>query len=192
MRRPLRWLSYSILALSARRAGLPAAAFYIALAAACTSFAPAPQHSPSSPATASSAEAPAFSTELADGRLREAAFEQAWRIVHERFYDPAFNGVDWDAVRLRYLPQLGRVQTDAGFYALLGRMVGELRDSHTRVYNAHDYRNRLDYVVSTFGLRVAEVDDQVAIVQVLPDTNAARAGLARRDDHRSRQWRSGA
>ncbi len=178
MQPPLCWLSYSWQALSARRAGLTAAALSVALAAACTSLAPAPHHSQSSPAAASTAPAPAFSAELADVRLREAAFDQAWRIVHERFYDPAFNGVDWEAVRLRYLPQIERVPTDAAFYALLGRMVGELRDSHTRVYNARDYRNRLDYVVSTFGLRVAEVDGEVAIVQVLPDTDAARAGLS--------------
>jgi carboxyl-terminal processing protease len=178
MQRPLRWLSYSLPALSARRAGLTAAALSVALAAACTSLSPAPHHSQSPPAAASTAPAPALSAELADVRLREAAFDQAWRIVHERFYDPAFNGVDWEAVRWRYLPQIERVRTDAAFYALLGRMVGELRDSHTRVYNARDYRNRLDYVVSTFGLRVTEIDGEVAIVQVLPDTDAARAGLS--------------
>ena len=123
------------------------------------------------------AVAPPFSTELADERTRDAAFEQAWRIVQERFYDAAFNGVDWEAVRLRYLPQLDRVQSDSGFYSLLGRMVGELRDSHTRVYSAREYRNRQDFVMSTYGLRVAEVEGEVAIVQVLPDTDAARAGL---------------
>lgn len=177
MQRPLRWLSHSWQVLSARRAGLTAAALSVTLAAACTSLAPGPIPSPSSRPAVSTAAAPAFSAELADTRLREAAFDQAWRIVHERFYDPGFNGVDWEMVRLRYLPQLERVQTDAAFYALLGRMVEELRDSHTRVYNAREYRNRLDYVVSTFGLRVAEVEGAVAIVQVLPDTDAARAGL---------------
>jgi carboxyl-terminal processing protease len=176
MQQALRCLWHSLSALSVRRAGLAATALAVALAAACTSLAPWPPPSPSSPS--SSVAAPAFSAELADARLREAAFDQTWRMVDERFYDPGFNGVDWEAVRLRYLPQLDRVQTDAGLYALLGRMVGELRDSHTRVYNARDYRNRLDYVISTLGLRVAEVEGEVAIIQVLPDTDAARAGLS--------------
>jgi carboxyl-terminal processing protease len=175
MRHPPRRLSHSLRAASMRRAGLIAAALTVAMAAACTSLAPGPNLPQSSrPATTASA----FSAELADARSRDAAFDQAWRIVNERFYDPGFNGVDWEAVRLRYLPQVERVQSDGAFYALLGRMVRELRDSHTRVYNAREYRNRLDYVVSTFGLRVAEVEREVAIIQVLPGTDAARTGLS--------------
>ena len=172
MQRLLRRLADFWRQLPAPRAALRVAALSGALATACTALAPVPTH-----LAAPTVAAPAFSAELADAGMRDAAFDQAWRIVSERFYDPAFNGVDWEAVRLRYLPQVERVQTDAAFYALLGRMVGELRDSHTRVYNARDYRNRRDYVVSTHGLRVAEVDGAVAIVQVLPDTGAARAGL---------------
>ncbi|MBP8297575.1 MAG: hypothetical protein KAX84_15800 [Burkholderiales bacterium] len=173
MLRPLLRLRVRLQYLLRRRAGLAAAVAATLLAAACTGLAPAPDARLSVPGAA----ARAFSAELADARSRDAAFEQVWRIVNERFYDPGFNGVDWEAVRLRYLPQVERVQSDAAFYALLGRMAGELRDSHTRVYNAREYRNRLDYVVSTFGLRVAEVEGEVAVIQVLPDTGAARAGV---------------
>src|SRR5205823_10553416 len=88
-----------------------------------------------------------------------------------------FNGVDWEAVRLRYLPQLERVQSDAAFYSLLGRMVAELRDSHTRIYTAREYRNRLESVMSTVGIRVAVVEGEIAIVEVMPDTPAALAGV---------------
>ena len=175
MLRPLRRLMDRPQCVPARRAGLAAVAAAMALAA-CTGLAPAPDTGPAA-SSAVPATAAAFSAELADARSRDAAFEQAWRIVNDRFYDPGFNGVDWEAVRLRYLPQVERVQSDAAFYALLGRMAGELRDSHTRAYDAGDYRNRLDYVVSTFGLRVAEVEGEVAVIQVLPDTGAARAGV---------------
>jgi C-terminal peptidase prc len=182
MQRALRWLPGLLHSLTARGIGLPAALVSMVLATACTSLTPSPRDLAASSVAAASAAnpatAPGFSAELATLPLREAAFEQAWRIVQERFYDPAFNGVNWEAVRLRYLPQTEQVHSDTAFYALLGRMVGELRDSHTRVYNARDYRNRMDYVESTFGLRVAEVEGEVAIIQVLPDTAAARAGLS--------------
>ena len=177
MLRPLLRLRDSLQCLLRRRAGVAAAVAAMALAAACTGLDPAPDAAHAARLSASGAAAPAFSAELADARSRDAAFEQAWRMVNERFYDPGFNGVDWEAVRLRYLPQVERAQSDAAFYALLGRMAGELRDSHTRVYNARDYRNRLDYVVSTFGLRVAEVEGEVAVIQVLPDTGAALSGV---------------
>ncbi|MEO8136199.1 MAG: hypothetical protein ABI831_19765, partial [Betaproteobacteria bacterium] len=111
-----------------------------------------------------------FSAELAEPAMREAAFDEAWRLVHERFYDSHFNGVDWEAVRLTYLPKLERVRSDNQFYALITRMVGELRDSHTRAYNANEYRNRMAYVTSTFGIHVAEVDGEIAIIDVLPES----------------------
>ena len=145
------------------------------LASACTTL-------PGSPTRAAANPTPVvansrFSPDLATHRQREAAFDRAWIIVNDRFYDSEFNGVDWQQVRERYLPELDRVDSDEAFYSLLGRMVGELKDSHTRVYSAREYRNRLDSVISTYGLRVAEVDGKVAVVQVFPDTDAARAGL---------------
>ena len=169
--------------------GLPVRIAIASLAlalAACTTQPPAgtaappgvqPKPAATAPAAAGSLAPAGFSPDLAALADREAAFEYAWHVVNDRFYDPTFNGVDWEAVRLRYLPQLERVESDAGFYSLLGRMVGELRDSHTRVYNARDYRNRIESVMSTVGLRVAEVDGEVAVVQVMPDTSAAAAGM---------------
>jgi carboxyl-terminal processing protease len=149
------------------------------LAAGCaTQTAPQPQQQPvewtTIPATVPGAS---FSHELATLALRRAAFHHAWRIVNDRFYDPRFNGVDWEAVGKRYLPEVDKLDSDNAFYALISRMAGELKDSHTRVYTAREYKNRLDSVISTYGLRVAEVDGKVAIVQVFPDTDAARAGL---------------
>lgn len=118
-----------------------------------------------------------FSPDLATEEDRVAAFEYVWHTVNDRFYEPSFNGVDWEAARLRYLPQLDRVRSDNGFYGLLGRMIGELRDSHTRIYTPREYRNRLESVMSTVGVRVAEVEGSIAIVEVVPDTPAVTAGL---------------
>ncbi len=35
---------------------------------------------------------------------RIAAFDFVWTTVNERYYDPAFNGVDWTAARERWAP----------------------------------------------------------------------------------------
>lgn len=143
-------------------------------AAACTTTSPLPI---AGSGTAPVAASPKFSYELATQRLREAAFDRAWHVVNDRFYEADFNGVNWEQVRLRYLPQLERVDSDEAFYALLALMVGELKDSHTRIYSAREYRNRLGSVISTYGLRVSEVEGKVAVVHVFPDTDAARAGI---------------
>ncbi|MBK8738549.1 MAG: hypothetical protein IPM02_02910 [Betaproteobacteria bacterium] len=105
MLRPLLRLRDSLQCLLRRRAGVAAAVAAMALAAACTGLDPAPDAAHAARLSASGAAAPAFSAELADARSRDAAFEQAWRMVNERFYDPGFNGVDWEA-----LPAAGRAR----------------------------------------------------------------------------------
>ncbi len=59
--------------------------------------------------------------------------EQAWRLVKERYYDPSFNGVDWEAVGQRYRQKLPEVQDWEGLYRLLDQMYAELGDDHSRV-----------------------------------------------------------
>lgn len=63
------------------------------------------------------------------GKRRET-FELVWQTVNKSFYDPTFNGVDWQAVHDRYAPQAARANSDTELYAVLQLMVNELRKSH--------------------------------------------------------------
>src|SRR6266513_4508465 len=42
---------------------------------------------------------------------RSATFEEVWRTVRDRFYDPHLHGLDWSAVRERYLPGATRARS---------------------------------------------------------------------------------
>ncbi|MEW6304929.1 MAG: S41 family peptidase [Verrucomicrobiota bacterium] len=64
---------------------------------------------------------------------RQAAFTQFWRSYHRGFYDANFHGRDWPAIRDRYEPLLGAVETNDEFATLLNMMVGELEASHSEV-----------------------------------------------------------
>jgi carboxyl-terminal processing protease len=61
---------------------------------------------------------------------RKETFEIVWETVNKHFYDPNFNGIDWNAVHDRYAPQVARTRSDAELYVLLQLMVNELRQSH--------------------------------------------------------------
>ena len=37
-----------------------------------------------------------------EGDWRKSAFEYVWITVNEKYYDPALNGVDWQAARMRH------------------------------------------------------------------------------------------
>ena len=63
----------------------------------------------------------------------KVVFEDIWQTVNSNFYDPNFAGVDWNAVRTRYAPQVERVKDEASFQELMGRMLKELPVSHLRI-----------------------------------------------------------
>lgn len=59
--------------------------------------------------------------------------EALWDTVNRNFFDPAMNGVDFAAVRQRYLPLFAKITSDAEFLDLGNRMIRELRTSHLDV-----------------------------------------------------------
>jgi tricorn protease len=66
-----------------------------------------------------------------DRRVEVAeAFNEAWRTLRTRFYDPKFHGVDWLAVRKRFEPVLSETATKEDFSFVLQQMIGELNASH--------------------------------------------------------------
>ncbi|SDJ54319.1 carboxyl-terminal processing protease [Bradyrhizobium sp. Rc2d] len=63
-----------------------------------------------------------------------ATFESVWQTVRDRFYDPRHNGLDWLAVRERYLPEVQRAASGDSLARVINSMLSELHASHTRFY----------------------------------------------------------
>ncbi|MBN1938833.1 MAG: PD40 domain-containing protein, partial [Candidatus Aminicenantes bacterium] len=63
----------------------------------------------------------------------EQIFEECWRVMKYRFYDPAMHGTDWDAVRKTYKPLLAYAGDYQDVYDLANEAIGELNASHTGV-----------------------------------------------------------
>ena len=78
-----------------------------------------------------SAKSNNISTATLDGRL--AVSDDAWETVRERYYDPAFHGVDWEAERAEFRPLAAAAETTAELYSVLRRMLGSLHDAHHEV-----------------------------------------------------------
>lgn len=57
-------------------------------------------------------------------------FIEAWRLERDYFYDRNMHGLDWPAVRDRYLPLVDRVTDRAELSDILAQMVGELSALH--------------------------------------------------------------
>ncbi|MEO1691907.1 MAG: S41 family peptidase [Cyanobacteria bacterium J06631_6] len=61
-------------------------------------------------------------------------FESVWSTVEANFFDPNFNGVDWQKMRSQYQPQAARAKSTQELAEVINRMLGELNTSHTHFY----------------------------------------------------------
>ncbi|MDQ6785219.1 MAG: S41 family peptidase [Acidobacteriota bacterium] len=118
----------------------------------------------------------AFAQTESTPQIRLKTFDKVWKTVNEKFFDPNFGGVDWQAVHERYAPLVANVKTDAELHALLNRMLDEIKTSHLDVI-APETVARLRQPPVTVGLSMREVDNQVVITRLIEDSSAAKAGL---------------
>ena len=58
-------------------------------------------------------------------------FHEAWTYLRDNFFDPAFNGVDWNRVKAVYEPLVAGARNQDELIRLLQLMVGELNSSHS-------------------------------------------------------------
>lgn len=108
---------------------------------------------------------------------RKEVFEKIWKEIHDHYYDPAFNGVDWNGVHHRYSPLVEAAKNDQEFYSLMSQMTSELHDAHTRFNSPEQWKNFQKQQGITVGFTVDDVDGKTVVTSVLPQSNAARAGV---------------
>jgi len=63
----------------------------------------------------------------------EQIFEECWRVMKYRFYDPKMHGYDWAAIKKAYKPLLKHAGSYQDVYDLANEMIGEINASHTGV-----------------------------------------------------------
>src|SRR5918999_4058913 len=110
-----------------------------------------------------------------EGRLR--IFDEVWEQVSERYFDPSFHGVDWACAREELRPRAAEARGEAELYALLRRMLGRLRDPHTRVYAPGESNDWRVHRYVSVGVAARELGGQVVVTDVERDSQARRAGL---------------
>ncbi len=106
----------------------------------------------------------------------------AWRLHRDYFYDPNMNGVDWPAVRDKYLPLVERVRDREELNDVIAQMVSELGALHTFVFGG-DIRKGPDQVqLASLGARLERTASGYLVKHIYrsdPDRPEKRAPLAR-------------
>ena len=75
----------------------------------------------------------AVNIELDWQALRAQVFNEGWRIMKNRFYDPKMHGADWNAAKTTYEPLLDYLVDDDELNTVMMMMIGQLNASHTGV-----------------------------------------------------------
>ncbi|HUT28413.1 MAG TPA: S41 family peptidase [Sedimentisphaerales bacterium] len=61
-------------------------------------------------------------------------FDKIWNFVNDDFWDPNFNGVDWEEARKRYKSKALAAKDHESFAIVVNQMLSELKTSHTRYF----------------------------------------------------------
>lgn len=115
------------------------------------------------------------STATPEGRL--AVFDDVWETIQERYYDPALNGIDWQAKRNAFRPVAAKANSTHELYDVLRQMIASLKDAHTRVYSPDEKFDWWSPRYVTAGVTVREIEGLAIVVHVDPNSAAAKTDI---------------
>jgi tricorn protease len=64
---------------------------------------------------------------------RREVFEEAWRVMKNRFYDPKMHGANWNAAKDTYESLLGYIADSEELHNIIMEMIGDMNASHTGI-----------------------------------------------------------
>ena len=135
--------------------------------------------------------------------LQMESFEKAWSLIDQRYWDPDFGGLDWQAVREELRPRAAEARTNAELRDVLEEMISRLGQSHFGVIPSADSRDesvsddgpecsrelsqRVQELIAADGLELQSagpgfdfrfVEGEALVVQVDDGGPAAQSGVA--------------
>jgi tricorn protease len=64
---------------------------------------------------------------------RKQVFEEAWRVMKNRYYDPKMHGANWASAKDKYEALLGNIADIEELQNVIMEMIGEINSSHTGI-----------------------------------------------------------
>jgi carboxyl-terminal processing protease len=110
--------------------------------------------------------------------LNWVSFEIAWRVVHEKHFDPTFGSVDWQELHDHYRRRVV-FASNAEYYRLVNEMLWQLKVSHLAVVPSNYWQMVEPTVIAegSTGLDVRLFGGEAVITSVEANSPAAKAGL---------------
>lgn len=106
-----------------------------------------------------------------------AVFDEVWQTVQERYYDRDLRGVDWAAQRDNLRDKGAAARNSAELYRVLREMLGNLKDSHTRVFAPDEDANWTAPRVVGINVAVREIENQLIVTKIEKPSRAEKSGI---------------
>jgi carboxyl-terminal processing protease len=112
-------------------------------------------------------------------------FDKVWNTINDEFWDPHFNGVDWEDARKRYRPAALAAPDHESFAEIVNRMLAELKTSHTRYYTKWDTGYYIIQVIfgktdihrCGVGVVTKKIEGRHYVIAVMHSSPAEQAGI---------------
>jgi len=104
-------------------------------------------------------------------------YDDVWKIVNSKYYDPSNNSQDWTKWRHRYDHKL-KTQEDA--YVAIDTMLASLNDPYTRFLQPKEFSEETQSIKGSLkgiGTQIGIRDGELVIIAPLEDSPAEKAGL---------------
>ena len=104
-------------------------------------------------------------------------YDDVWKIVNKKFYDPSNNSQDWARWRYRYDHKL---KTAEDAYVAIDTMLASLNDPYTRFLPPKEFSEETQSIKGSLkgiGTQIGLRDGELVIIAPLEDSPAERAGL---------------
>lgn len=104
-------------------------------------------------------------------------YDEVWKIVNKKYYDPTNNSQDWAKWRYRYEHKL---KTPEDAYVAIDTMLASLNDPYTRFLPPKEFSEETQSIKGSLkgiGTQIGIRDGNLVIIAPLEDSPAERAGL---------------
>ncbi len=104
-------------------------------------------------------------------------YDDVWKIVNKKYYDPSNNSQDWAKWRYRYDHKL---KTPEDAYVAIDTMLASLNDPYTRFLPPKEFSEETQAIKGSLkgiGTQIGLRDGELVIIAPLEDSPAERAGL---------------
>ena len=106
-----------------------------------------------------------FTTDFAAEKME--VFREAWTLLRDNFFDPAFNGVNWEASREQYGPLVAASTTPDEMRRVMSLMIGDLNASHLGLSGPSTGAPAVGQLGLRFDRRAFETQGQLRVTEVV-------------------------